>query len=1316
MAKYIKQHSNYIKEVVRQNTSDGKILESDWTTVGGINNFSPSQPVIYKSNNFLISVSDSETKSYDTIQEKWTKSADGNDEWDYNDVKNEETVDNDNAIKLNDNIYDLRNFAYYGSCQELIRSSINNILNKFPGEMYVTNRNIVYYNESTSAYTALGGDNLMYISNPFNINIHDQYINLFNTKDSLKYFANEGYKEYEIYSGTSNSAIPISCVIVQNAEMMHLYYDNFISGKTDMYYDWFGTNGTHDYYDKNLNIITDSENTLNDKILSGSQTYYDPKEVIREYSVIAKITLCLGVGAVCTSGIVSPMIHLYYYGEDGVENSKIDFYYDYIKTYKYYKSDKVTILADNIDKLNEIINYKKIYYDVENDPSLINNTDAIRLYTQDDTSKTEFFYDKSTLTYYKDKDKTDKISSNINELNNLFIKSSSAYYDSLVNNDVTCHNGISFDIYLYAGKDCSTFYYLTDKRFSDFHIRPKNKLEYDDNGSLVDRRYYNNYINSLDSFEQILLNPSTDPKYSCKFNILYEDDYGVNNYTQTFIFPTDEGDYNIGNTTSFKDYVNQFNNIAIFYDEYFSDNIYRMLTHETIKNFDWAYSRNKSDYDEYDYQSGTTKISNILRVYGREFDEIKRYVNSIKIGNNISYDKVNNVSDYLLTDLLELDGWDIKNIYPYYVKNNEYYQNTDFNEIIYPYEKIYPLGFSDFIHLNNSNDFYYNINDVNYYDSSKNKLSTNVDSINSSIIVNEETFYNIISDGTSATTNNPSVSGSIPYFSNKKYTLDEINNHFLRMLKLNSRNILRHKGTIYGIEMILSLFGFKSKRWVDKYNELHSQTDIYSGFTNESYDYEIKEYTTFMYPILDKYNENKDMGYYDYYNSAKLISYGNLYQSYDGLPVKAINGTNIDNDYIHLYPYFNKEANHDGNLYYQMNGGWMTISPFDFDNNDTIIKATNNNLYTETIRQILSVNTIEDLFNIPSDNLLDNQIVYVSTISNKYVIIDSKVYDIKYDINSNGVSIRYLEFDVYQNSVEIGDEIFYHTITVSDYNGNINVISLDEIQDNYQIRAYIYTNNGNDTIYIYSDNTSISTVNFYDEYMSDTHYYKLMSVDGHTEISDYGWKPLLSTDLDYINMNRIINYYKGNNPHNGNMKYDNGYEYMSYFYELFKYPYENSLFDESIFDNNYYTMNNIIPNIGFKNLYLTNDECNILYPEIEDNKIHTFCGRIYSDSSNNSGKTYNTYITNDATYSLYANNCKLNGDDKTWVNTYIIPNDYDKTTYSVVNTKRIDINFKSGLFDNEDYTENAKYLLSIINNYLKQMVSPNAICKFNFNA
>jgi hypothetical protein len=697
MAKFIKSYSNYVKQTTHQTINDGKILQRDWTTVGGVDNFSPDENIIYKNNNFLITVDDSNYITYDGIQENWLKNSGGTDEWSLSDVENITTNNSsDDTIYLKNDIYDLRDYAYFGSCKELVRASISDALNKFPGELYITDNGVKYYDNNLSGYSYVGGmdnsgnPNYMYVSNPFNINIYDESINISETSDSLKYFANNGYREYEVIKSGETSGLPINCIIIKPNQLMQLYYqDNAsTSSKTMFYYDyWKIKSSNKDYYSSDTQ--TSVGNTEEDvyKIYSSKTltnlVFFDGvyQEKNKPNDILAKVTLCLGNDNNCNEA-------------EG--------------------------LCDDEDK--------------------------------------------------------------------------------------------KLELYVYLGEDCTNIYYLADKKYKGYHIRPKNVYEYDNViKDYVDRRHISNFYNNLDSFEKIILNPNTEPKYSAKFNIYLENDYGFTTQLQTFVFPTNEGEYNIGNTNTFFDYINYFEEIGDLYDEYFSDNIYRMLTHEAIKNFDWAYSRTENnDNDDSDYTLGSTKISDILRIYGREFDEIKQYIKSITIGNNVTYDEIDNVPDYLLTDVLSIDGWNLKNIYPYKYKNKSYYQDEDTTLVFYPYN---------------------------------NKFKTN---------------------DTDSTKNN------YPYVSTKKYTLSDINLSFYRKLKINSRNILRSKGTINGIEMLLGLFGLKSKRWADKRNQQHNNN---VDFIKENYDYEIKEYTTFMYPILDNYKDNLQMSLYDYYNKAKLIQY-----------------------------------------------------------------------------------------------------------------------------------------------------------------------------------------------------------------------------------------------------------------------------------------------------------------------------------------------------------------------------------------------------------------------------------------------------------
>ena len=98
-------------------------------------------------------------------------------------------------------------------------------------------------------------------------------------------------------------------------------------------------------------------------------------------------------------------------------------------------------------------------------------------------------------------------------------------------------------------------------------------------------------------------------------------------------------------------------NIADFYDEHFTDNIYRSMTHESIKNLDWS-------IDDEDKIEGGNKFAKVLRLFGYEFDNIKSYIDNLNNTNTISYNEVNNLPDYFFTDKLEEEGWDVKLIHP----------------------------------------------------------------------------------------------------------------------------------------------------------------------------------------------------------------------------------------------------------------------------------------------------------------------------------------------------------------------------------------------------------------------------------------------------------------------------------------------------------------------------------------------------------------------------------------------------------------------------------------------------------------------------
>ena len=122
--------------------------------------------------------------------------------------------------------------------------------------------------------------------------------------------------------------------------------------------------------------------------------------------------------------------------------------------------------------------------------------------------------------------------------------------------------------------------------------------------------------------------------------------------------------------------------------------MYRLMTHESLKNFDWTrnFNGNGGDLDNTYVENGE-KFKSIIRILGYVFDREKTYIDSIGNSNIITYNDRSNASDYLFTDALESDGWDVCTIYPYELK--QYSKSTG--------AEINPIDWSD---INQKNNYY----------------------------------------------------------------------------------------------------------------------------------------------------------------------------------------------------------------------------------------------------------------------------------------------------------------------------------------------------------------------------------------------------------------------------------------------------------------------------------------------------------------------------------------------------------------------------------------------------------------------------------
>lgn len=220
------------------------------------------------------------------------------------------------------------------------------------------------------------------------------------------------------------------------------------------------------------------------------------------------------------------------------------------------------------------------------------------------------------------------------------------YGDKIGEAKITLAGGTKITLYNIVFEEGPVLFTETD---TPWHIRPKKEV--------IDK-----FFDELDDFERMMLNAGEKPEYTMNIDYPHDTDEGLKTYRRTFTWPKD-GDWNLDITsTAYKNYVEELLDVADTYDESYTDNLWRMLTHDSIKNMDMAFANPKKDEDAEDYNIGTTRLEGLMWAIGRQFDEIKRYIGNIKSTTNVTYDECGNVPDYFLSDALELSGWEVYNV------------------------------------------------------------------------------------------------------------------------------------------------------------------------------------------------------------------------------------------------------------------------------------------------------------------------------------------------------------------------------------------------------------------------------------------------------------------------------------------------------------------------------------------------------------------------------------------------------------------------------------------------------------------------------
>ena len=166
--------------------------------------------------------------------------------------------------------------------------------------------------------------------------------------------------------------------------------------------------------------------------------------------------------------------------------------------------------------------------------------------------------------------------------------------------------------------------------YDSFVIRP-NDLEV--------KRVFNE---KLDQVENFLLNQKSVPKYTATFNVPMSSEDGTY-YTgyETVAWPISVM-WNLDIvSSSFTTYLNKLNEISVNFDGYKTNLISRFLTTGAFNEFDTL----------------GHKVEKVTQIYGRSFDETKKFIDALAYMNSVNYNVGNDIPSQLLKNLAQTLGW-----------------------------------------------------------------------------------------------------------------------------------------------------------------------------------------------------------------------------------------------------------------------------------------------------------------------------------------------------------------------------------------------------------------------------------------------------------------------------------------------------------------------------------------------------------------------------------------------------------------------------------------------------------------------------------
>ena len=180
------------------------------------------------------------------------------------------------------------------------------------------------------------------------------------------------------------------------------------------------------------------------------------------------------------------------------------------------------------------------------------------------------------------------------------------------------------------------------------------------------------FFSNLNEFQSNLLNRLSFPEYTSYFNYEYVTDQGTLIFdSKYFNWPVISGDnYNLDVfTTSYETFYGDLSSFINDFDLKQTNILNRKLIAEAIISFDTVPSCGGDDLT-----NNGQKATKLLNIYGRSFDEYKKWVDTVKFAHVVTYNKRNNLPDPLVKELSYMLGLEKLNFLP----------EVDFSKLMLP--------------------------------------------------------------------------------------------------------------------------------------------------------------------------------------------------------------------------------------------------------------------------------------------------------------------------------------------------------------------------------------------------------------------------------------------------------------------------------------------------------------------------------------------------------------------------------------------------------------------------------------------------------